>query len=168
LQTPGKSLLIKVCLPLADRFSTRKTRTKTVLFSRCWLLHRQPVPKKPMRLNQKSHRCQNRQSLFLPTVATIAMPLGRGSSGTMKVAEDESCRTVRRFLCAENKRGKTVEPFNEWFKTLFELDQRVWHRGLENNQTQMLAGIFVYQLLVRINYRKGNKNARIRWILDIL
>jgi hypothetical protein len=32
-----------------------------------------------------------------------------------------------------------VEPFNEWFKSLFELDDRVWHRGLENNQTQLLA-----------------------------
>ncbi len=66
------------------------------------------------------------------------------------------------------QRSKTVEPFNEWFKGLFELDQRVWHRGLENNQTQMLAAIFVYQLLVRFNFRKGNKNARIKWILDIL
>jgi hypothetical protein len=66
------------------------------------------------------------------------------------------------------QRNKTIEPFNEWFKSLFELDQRVWHRGLENNQTQLLAGIFVYQLLVRFNHRKRNKNARVKWILDIL
>jgi hypothetical protein len=46
-----------------------------------------------------------------------------------------------------------VEPFNQWFKSTAELDQRVWHRG-------------VYQLLVRHNYRTGNKNGRIKWILD--
>jgi hypothetical protein len=47
------------------------------------------------------------------------------------------------------RRGQTVEPFNEWFKSLFELDERVWHRGIENNQTQILAALFAYQLLVR-------------------
>jgi hypothetical protein len=59
-----------------------------------------------------------------------------------------------------------VEPFNQWFKSTAELDQRVWHRGLDNNRTQVLSAIFVYQLLVRHNYRTGNKNGRIKWILD--
>jgi hypothetical protein len=31
------------------------------------------------------------------------------------------------------RRGQTVEPFNDWFKGLFDLDQYVWHRGLNNN-----------------------------------
>jgi hypothetical protein len=66
------------------------------------------------------------------------------------------------------RRSKTVEPFNQWFKSLFELDQRVWHRGLENNRTQILGGIFCYQLLVRYNHRKGNHDGRIRWLLDAI
>lgn len=66
------------------------------------------------------------------------------------------------------QRGQTVEPFNEWFKSMFELENRVWHRGLQNNQTQLLAAIFSYQLLVRYNHRKGNKNGQIRWIMDAL
>ncbi len=74
----------------------------------------------------------------------------------------------RRGRATYRRRGQTVEPFNEWFKSLFELDDRVWHRGLKNNQTQLLAALFVYQLLVRYNHRRGNENAQIRWILDIL
>jgi len=66
------------------------------------------------------------------------------------------------------RRKKTVEPFNQWFKAMFELDQRVWHRGLENNQTQFLASIFAYQLLARYNYRYGHKNGQLQWILDAL
>ncbi len=118
-------------------------------------------------------------------------------------------RSKRRFVCAENKRGRktgesnalkiqprdephrrrlvrrkfyrsargkqiykrrsqTVEPFNEWFKSLFELDHRTWHRGLQNNQTQLLAAIFAYQLLVRYNHRRGNQNGQLRWIIDTL
>lgn len=66
------------------------------------------------------------------------------------------------------RRSQTVEPFNEWLKSLFELDDRVWHRGLENNQTQILAAIFAYGLLVRYNHRKGYDNGQIRWIIDSL
>ena len=66
------------------------------------------------------------------------------------------------------RRKKTVEPFNQWFKSLFELDTKVWHRGLDNNRTQILASIFAYQLLVRYNYRRGNKNGRLCWIMDAL
>ncbi len=66
------------------------------------------------------------------------------------------------------RRKKTVEPFNQWFKSLFELDHHVWHRRLDNNQTQILAATFAYQLLVRYNYRRGHKNGRIQWIIDTL
>ena len=66
------------------------------------------------------------------------------------------------------RRGQTVEPFNDWFKALFELDERAWHRGLDNNRTQMLAAIFGYQLLVRYNHRRGRQNGQITWILDQL
>ena len=67
-----------------------------------------------------------------------------------------------------SRRSQTVEPFNEWFKSLFELDDRVWHRGLENNQNQLLAALFAYQVLVRYNHRKGHENGQIRWIIDSL
>lgn len=67
-----------------------------------------------------------------------------------------------------SRRKKTVEPFNQWFKSLFELDLRVWHRGLENNRTQILASMFTYQLLVRFNHRCGRLNGRVRWIMDAL
>ena len=66
------------------------------------------------------------------------------------------------------RRSQTVEPFNQWFKSLFELEQRVWHRGLDNNRTQILGALFVYQLLVRYNHRCGNDNGCIRWIMDTL
>src|SRR5262249_53238661 len=58
------------------------------------------------------------------------------------------------------RRRKTAEPFNQWFKSLFELENRVWHRGLDNNRTQVLGAIFAYQLLVRYNHRLGNTTAR--------
>jgi hypothetical protein len=66
------------------------------------------------------------------------------------------------------RRKKTVEPFNQWLKSLFELDSGVWHRGLENNRTQVLAAIFAYQLLVRYNHKQGNENGQVRWILDTM
>jgi hypothetical protein len=72
----------------------------------------------------------------------------------------------RRGQAIYRRRCQTVEPFNEWFKALFELDDRVWHRGLENNQTQLLAALFAYGLLVRYNHRRGNENGQVRWILD--
>lgn len=74
----------------------------------------------------------------------------------------------RRGKSIYRRRRQTVEPFNEWFKSLFELEDRVWHRGLENNQTQLLAALFAYGLLVRYNHRRGNKNCQIRWIIDSL
>jgi hypothetical protein len=66
------------------------------------------------------------------------------------------------------RRSQSVEPFNEWFKSLFDLDHRVWHRGLANNQTQLLAAVFCYQLLVRYNHRRGRPNGQVQWILDAL
>jgi hypothetical protein len=66
------------------------------------------------------------------------------------------------------RRAKTVEPFNEWFKGKFDLHQRVWHRGLANNATQILAAMFGYQALLRYHHRIGGRNGRIQWILDKL
>jgi hypothetical protein len=66
------------------------------------------------------------------------------------------------------RRRQTVEPFHEWFKALFELEDRAWHRGLPNNQTQLLAALFAYGLLVRYNHRQGYENGQIHWIVDSL
>jgi hypothetical protein len=74
----------------------------------------------------------------------------------------------RRGRAIYRRRGQTVEPFHEWFKSLFELEDRVWHRGLDNNRTQLLAAIFAYQLLVRYNHRRGNKNGQIKRVFDLL
>jgi len=46
------------------------------------------------------------------------------------------------------------------------LDHRVWHRGLDNNRTQMLAALFGYQLLVRYNHRQGHENGQVTWVMD--
>lgn len=70
--------------------------------------------------------------------------------------------------CSYKHRGRTVEPFHERFKSLFELDQCLWHRGLENNQTQLLVAMFACQFLVRYNRPRGNENGQVRWILDTL
>ncbi len=66
------------------------------------------------------------------------------------------------------RRGCTIEPFNEWFKSLFELHACVWHRHLDNNSTQLLAALFAYQVLLRYNRRAGNRDGRLQWILDFL
>jgi hypothetical protein len=66
------------------------------------------------------------------------------------------------------RRGQTVEPFHEWFKNSFELSARAWHRGRENNQTQLLAALFSYQLLLRYNHRCGHRNGQVQWVLDAL
>jgi hypothetical protein len=97
-----------------------------------------------------------------------------GNADASRVHSRDRRRQRRVFL--ESRRGKrlyarrkkSVEPFNQWFKSLFELEQKVWHRGLENNQTQLLAAIFAYQTLVRYNHHRGNKNGQIRWLLDAL
>jgi hypothetical protein len=83
-----------------------------------------------------------------------------GGADAARAGSRELRRRRKQFL--ESPRGrriyarrkKTVEPFNQWFKSLFELDHHVWHRRLDNNRTQILAAVFVYQLLVRHNYRQ--------------
>ena len=83
---------------------------------------------------------------------------------------------VQRHAFQQSRRGQqlyrrrsiTVEPFHAWFKNLFQLEDRVWHRGLANNRTQLLAAILTYQLLLQTNYRLGHHNARIKWLLDAL
>jgi len=64
------------------------------------------------------------------------------------------------------RRKKTVEPFNQWFKHLFDLEDHVWHYGLENNRTLLLAALFCHQLLLRYNYFCRHRDGQVNWILD--
>ena len=75
------------------------------------------------------------------------------------------CR--RRGKSINRRRSHVVEPLDEWFKLLLlELEDRVWRRGLENNQTQLRAVLFAYGSLVRFNHRRGIENGQIRWTMD--
>jgi hypothetical protein len=62
----------------------------------------------------------------------------------------------------------SVEPFHARLKALFDLEDRAWHRGLENNRTQMLAAIFAYQVLLIHNHQCGRPDASVQCILDRL
>jgi hypothetical protein len=66
------------------------------------------------------------------------------------------------------RRSQTVEPFNDWLKTRFDLHEHAWHRGLDNNRTQLLAAIFSYQILLRYNRSRGHRHSQLQWILDAL
>lgn len=73
----------------------------------------------------------------------------------------------RRGRQVYRRRAKTVEPFNQWLKHLFELEEHAWHRGLGNNRTMFLCAVFCYQLLVRYNRRRHRRrDACVQWILD--
>ena len=64
------------------------------------------------------------------------------------------------------RRKKTVEPFNQWFKHLFQFEDKVWHYGLENNRTLLLAAMFCHQLLLRYNHFCRRRDGQVNWILD--
>ena len=120
-------------------------------------------------------RRTGRRFLCPPNPRNNQRPKTKPCAADASRARSRERRTQRiRFYQSRTGRGyyarrrKTVEPFNQWFKSNFELDHRVWHRGLDNNRTQLLGAIFVYQLLVRYNHRRGNENGQVRWILDAL
>lgn len=62
----------------------------------------------------------------------------------------------------------TVEPYHERLKQLFELQDRVWHWGADNNRTQLLAAHFAYQTLLHYNHQLGNHNSHLQRLLDKL
>lgn len=64
------------------------------------------------------------------------------------------------------RRKETVEPFNANYKGLFELSDHVWHRGLNNNRTQLLLTIFIDQLLLRYHHKTGHRDAQVQYLLD--
>jgi Transposase DDE domain len=66
------------------------------------------------------------------------------------------------------RRKTTVEPFHAQLKHLFDLDHRVWHWGLANNRTMILAAICAYQLLLTHNHAKHRRVANLQCLLDAL
>jgi len=116
--------------------------------------------------NTRRFLCPENKRGSKETLGTKAVT-PRNESHRRRLARRQFYRS-RRGKSIYRRRGQTVEPFNEWFKSLFELDHRVWHRGLENNQTQLLGALFAYGLLVRYNHRRGHENGRICWIIDTL
>ena len=102
----------------------------------------------------------------------------RGGSGKLRPKEVNESKSVykRSVLRAKRReyfktanaqrryrhRAQSVEPFNEWFKSAFELNTTVWHRGLDNNQTQVSASIFAYQVLLRHIGKNGNLSGQIK------
>lgn len=104
---------------------------------------------------------------------------GKPRKSTSRQSKDRQYhrkRREQRRMFFQSRRGKqlysrrktTIEPFNNHLKELFDLHNRCWHFGLENNRTQVLAAIFAYQILLHINHKRGNQNACIKWILDRL
>lgn len=95
-------------------------------------------------------------------------------SSKKRAMHEERRRQRRDFLRSPHgkrlyaRRGCTIEPFNGWFKNLFDLHEHAWHRHLDNNQTQILAALFAYQVLLRYNRRRGRNNAQLKSILDAL
>ena len=108
---------------------------------------------------------ENRRGSKRKRVASAPQPRDEHHRRRLQRRKFLKGRTGKRLYA---RRGQTIEPFNDWFKGLFELDQKVWHRGLDNNRTQMLAAIFAYQLLVRYNHRRSNENGQVKWIMDCL
>jgi hypothetical protein len=53
-------------------------------------------------------------------------------------------------------------------RRLFELEGWVWHWGLPNNRTTILAAICAYQVLLTHNYQKGRPKAHLQCLLDAL
>jgi hypothetical protein len=102
------------------------------------------------------------------TCVSLKRRRGRREKSRSRRSTRERFYQSRRGRSLYRQRGKTVEPFNDWFKGRFDLGMCAWHRGLANNMTQLTAAIFVYQLLLRYHHKRGGKNGNIQWILDAL
>jgi hypothetical protein len=66
------------------------------------------------------------------------------------------------------RRKTSVEPFHARLKHLFELEHRVWHRGLDNNRTVILAAIHGYQVLLTYAHKNRKPTAHLQQLLDAL
>ncbi len=129
---------------------------------------RGPAPADPTCWRCRSPR---RHYLCPPRDGRVGSCVRRGAR------EQKRQRRLARFDFLRGRRGRSlfarrktsVEPFNARFKNMFELDEHVWHRGLDNNRTQILTAIFCYQLLVRYHHlRRGGRDAQVQYLLDRL
>lgn len=131
---------------------------------------RGPPPPNPAR-TRWPYRSPRRHYLCPPRDGQV------GSSACRGARQRKRQRRLARFQFLRGRRGRSlfarrkcsVEPFNATFKKMFELDEHVWHRGLDNNRTQILTAIFCYQLLVRYHHlRRGGRDAQVQYLLDRL
>lgn len=126
-------------------------------------------------IKHSSDGCPTGRRLLCPHIRGTFRQAKQHWKATRKRRQHRLLREARKAFLARpfakrllRRRGCKIEPFNDWLKSRFELHQHVWHRGLDNNRTQILAAIFAYQLLLIINHKYGNHNGRIQWILDSL
>jgi hypothetical protein len=114
-----------------------------------------------------------------PTGRIFLCPPQRGWIGKTRQQgrrEQQRLRRIQRHKTLRSRSGRrlyarrcqTVEPFNGTFKELFELNDHVWHQGMDNNRTQVLCAIFLYQLLIRWHWKHGGRNAQVHYIIDTL
>ena len=90
-----------------------------------------------------------------------------GSSGGLVGARRWS--TGRAVGSLYRRRGKTVEPFFGHVKEVFGWAEHLWHAGLGNNRTLVLAALLLlYQILLVYDRVKGRDDAEVKWILDLL
>lgn len=80
----------------------------------------------------------------------------------------QRCFRSRKGQRLYKRRSQSVEPFNAWFKQCFELEQQVWHRGLNNNCTMLLAALFVYQSLQRYRFALNRHDGSVQRLRDAL
>ena len=121
-------------------------------------------------LNRRNQRPSGRHFVCPPQKGFVSSIPEKGHR------ERQRQRRVKRLARLRSPRGRkvyarrkqTVEPFNGTFKAMFELEDHVWHRGLDNNRTQVLTAIFAYQLLVRAHWMHGGRDAQVQYILDQL
>jgi hypothetical protein len=129
--------------------------------------------------NDEAERVEFNPRTGRPTGRQYVCPVRGGEAGrTVHRGRRERMRQRRTRMAAflrtrrgralYSRRRETVEPFNEWFKNMFELSDHGWHRGLDNNRTQILTAVFCYQLLVRYHRKCGGRDSRIQCILDRL
>jgi hypothetical protein len=138
-----------------------------------WRPERQPRPRRQRRRRRPARPRRTGRRYLCPLQARGGKP-AVGQTTQRGKRERSRLRRAARQRFFKSARGRrlykrrkiTCEPFNQWFKQLFELHQGAWHRGLDNNRTQLLAAIFGYQLLLRYNSRCGRRDGQVQWLLD--
>jgi DDE family transposase len=125
------------------------------------------------RVERRDEPAPRRRRFLCPVVARGKPPKGQKTShvATPERKQRQEQMRTRSVRKAYRRRSTTVEPFNEWLKSAFELSRKVWHRGLDNNRTQLLAAICTYQLLIRhVNHRrrKAERNGQIQSLMAVL